>query len=53
MPSNYTRIDADPVQKTQYKVPPNKTAKIPPPKALATPRIRAYLVFLSTATKSY
>ena len=37
MPSNRARIDADLVQKTQYKVPPNKTAKKPPPKPWPLP----------------
>ncbi|OCK87802.1 uncharacterized protein K441DRAFT_650618, partial [Cenococcum geophilum 1.58] len=32
MSSNHARIDADLVQKTQYKIPPNKTAKKIPPK---------------------
>jgi hypothetical protein len=38
MPSNRARIDADLVQKTQYKVPPNKTAKKPPPKPWPLPK---------------
>ena len=37
MPSNRARIDADPVQKTQYKVPPNMTAKKPPPEPWLLP----------------
>jgi len=37
MPSNHARIDADLVRKTQYKVPQNKTAKIPPPKPWPLP----------------
>ena len=37
MPSNHARIDADLVQKTQYKVPLNKTAKTPPPKPWPLP----------------
>ena len=37
MPRNRARIDADLVQKTQYNVPPNKTAKTPPPKPWPLP----------------
>jgi len=37
MPSNHARIDADLVQKTQYKVPPNKMVKIPSPKPWPLP----------------
>ena len=32
MPSNCAIINANLIQKTQYRVPPNKTAKTPPPK---------------------
>ena len=38
MPSNCARIDANLVQKTQYKVPLNKTAKTPPPKPQPLPK---------------
>ena len=44
---NYARIDADLVQKTQYKIPPNKTAD--PPRSLGH---SLNFVFLSTATES-
>ena len=37
MPSNHARIDADLVQKTQYKIPPNKTAKKTAPKPWPLP----------------
>ena len=37
MPRNRARIDADLVQKTQYNVPLNKTAKTPPPKPWPLP----------------
>ena len=50
MPSNHARIDADLVQKTQYKIPQNKTAKNPPPRSLGH---SLNFVFLSTATGSY
>ena len=38
MPSNRAIIDANIVQKTQYKVPLNKTAKTPPPKPWPLPK---------------
>ena len=44
MPSNRARIDADLVQKTQYNVPPNKTAKIPPPKPWPLPNFEPLLI---------
>ena len=37
MPSNRARINANLIQKTQYKVPPNKTAKTPPPEPWPLP----------------
>ena len=40
MPSNRARIDGDLVQKTQYKVPPNKIAKKPPPKPQPLPKFK-------------
>jgi len=40
MPSNCTRIDTDLVQKTQYKVPPNKTVKTPPLKPWLLPKFK-------------
>ena len=40
MPSNRATIDADLIQKTQYKVPPNKTAKTPPPKPQPLPKFK-------------
>ena len=44
MPSNRTRIDADLVQKTQYNVPLNKTAKTPPPKPWPLPNFEPLLI---------
>ncbi|OCK91866.1 uncharacterized protein K441DRAFT_664100 [Cenococcum geophilum 1.58] len=50
MPSNHARLNADLVRKTQCKIPPNKTAKTPPPRSLShSPNC----VFLSTATESH
>ena len=40
MPSNRARINADLVQKIQYKVPLNKTAKRPPPKPYLLPEFK-------------
>jgi hypothetical protein len=40
MPSNRAKIDADLVPKTQYNVPPNKTAKKPPPKPWPLPKFK-------------
>ena len=40
MPSNYATIDANFIQKTQYKVPPNKTTKTPPPKPQPLPEFK-------------
>ena len=40
MPRNRARIDTDLVQKTQYNVPPNKTAKTPPPKPWPLPHFK-------------
>jgi len=40
MPSNRARINIDLVQKTQYKVPPNKTAKTAPPKPWPLPEFK-------------
>ena len=37
MPSNRTSNDIDPVQPTQYKVPPSRVAKKPPPKPWELP----------------
>ncbi|OCL00074.1 uncharacterized protein K441DRAFT_652445 [Cenococcum geophilum 1.58] len=39
MPSNHARIDVDLVQKTQYKIPPNKTAKKTPQKPWPLPEL--------------
>jgi len=40
MPRNHARLDADIVQKTWYNVPPNKTAKTPPPKPWPLPHFK-------------
>ena len=40
MPSNRATINTDLVQKTQYKVPPNKTAKTPLPKPWPLPKFK-------------
>ena len=40
MPSNHARIDEDLVQKTQYNIPLNKIAKIPPLKPQLLPEFK-------------
>ena len=57
MPSNHARIDADLVQKTQYKIPPNKTVKNPPPKLWLLPEFyipkHGYQILLTWLVGSY